>query len=49
MVREAVKEKGKVKTRRQLNEEKIALCKKYSVKDIPGNPTILSFAKKMML
>jgi len=39
-------ESGKVQTKRQLNKEKIALCKKHSVKDIPTNPTILSFAEK---
>ncbi|MBN2067273.1 MAG: tRNA uridine(34) 5-carboxymethylaminomethyl modification radical SAM/GNAT enzyme Elp3, partial [Candidatus Diapherotrites archaeon] len=39
-------ESGRVKTRQQLNEAKIELCKKHSVSSMPTNPTVLSFAKK---
>ncbi len=39
-------ESGKISTRRQLNEKKIELCKKHGIASMPGNPAILSFARR---
>ncbi len=39
-------ESGEIKTRKELNEKKIALCAKYRLREMPSNPTILSFASK---
>ena len=37
---------GKIKTKRQLNEKKIVLCKKHGLSSLPTNPDVLAFAKK---
>jgi elongator complex protein 3 len=39
-------ESGSLKSRHSLNEEKIRLCKKYGLNEMPTNATILSFAKR---
>jgi len=39
-------ESGEIISRQQLNEEKIKLCKKHALHEMPSNATILSFAKK---
>lgn len=38
--------KGKVKTKKELNEYKIFVCKKYKLKKFPSNPEILENAGK---
>ncbi|MEM4662771.1 MAG: tRNA uridine(34) 5-carboxymethylaminomethyl modification radical SAM/GNAT enzyme Elp3 [Candidatus Diapherotrites archaeon] len=41
----ALIENGKIKDKKQLNKAKIVLAKKYGLKKIPTDPTILRFAK----
>lgn len=39
-------ESGKIKTRKELGEEKFRLCSKHGLSGMPPNASILSFAKK---
>lgn len=39
-------ESGKIRNKRQLNAAKCKLAKKYSLREMPTNPTIMRFARK---
>ncbi|MDD5148023.1 MAG: tRNA uridine(34) 5-carboxymethylaminomethyl modification radical SAM/GNAT enzyme Elp3 [Candidatus ainarchaeum sp.] len=42
----AMVEKNEINTKSGLNMQKLALCKKFSLKTVPSNPEILAFAEK---